>query len=213
MSTIIGFIPPDGICQTAEITLPVGFLATGERIEPNNDKFANCVLIFLEDTRYDPDDHWDCFQGNEKDALLFQHNSKKDYWDSQTQWLSNHNWQPRRFASFSRTETEGDFMKATRKLLCNNDNCHATTIENFLQRIKGKHLFKLLDNYVAWGILFSIEQPNDNTLLQKINAVNITYELLPSNLQKEVGYILDPKKAKSLPELINAANKQAFDLI
>lgn len=202
MSAIIGFIPPDGICQDAEVTLPVGFLSTGERIEFNNDEFANCVLIFLDDTcDYNAYDHRDCFQGNGRDALLFQHKSNSIAWDIQQTWLSENGGNPRHFAGFSRTETEDEFMKATKKLLCNNDNCHAMIIEDLLQRIEGKYLFKLLDNYVAWEILSSLKE-DDDTFDKRDDAFGLLPEYIKSKLPES-----------PLTEVISTANKQAFDLI
>lgn len=202
MTTIIGFIPPKGICQGTEVTLPIGFLETGERIEFNDHNFADCKLIFLKDIRYDlapPSDDWNCFQGNEREALLFQHNSNSTAWDNQTKWLKHHGWNPRHFAGFSRTETEGEFMKATRKLLCDSDDCYETVIKDFLQRVGGKYLFKLLDNYVAWEILASLNEDYDTSR-------DTAFDLLPTNIKSGI-------PEEPLTDVINAANKQAFDLI
>ena len=209
MTTVIGFIPCDGICPAevtlAEVTLPVGFLKTKEgwqRTE-NKDRLADCTLIFLEDADYDLDACWNCFQGNERVALLFQHNSNSYTWNNQTEWLQSHGWNPRRFAGFSRTENEGEFMKTTKKLLCNNGDCHQTVIEDFLRRVDGKYLFKLLDNYVAWEILASLNKDNDETF-EKLR--NDAFDLLPEYIKKKL-------PESPLTEVINAANKQAFDLI
>ena len=199
MTTIIGFIPPDGICQGAEVTLPVGFLATGECIEFSDKRFADCKLIFLDDTcSYNIGPRWGCFQGNERDALLFQHNSNRDSWADQIEWLESHGWKPRRFGSFSRTE-EGAFMKATKTLLCNGDNCHAEVIQDLLQRVEGKYLFKLLDTYVAWEILCLIND-DDDTSDQRDKA----FDLLPNDLREKLPEC-------PLTSIISTANEQAFD--
>ena len=201
MTTIIGFIPHEGICQGTEIALPVGFLETGKRIEFNDHNFADCKLIFLEDRRYaqPPKGDWNCFQGNGREALLFQHNSSNTDWDNQTEWLTRHGWNPRHFAGFSRTETEGEFMKATRKLLCNSGDCYETVIKDFLQRVGGKYLFKLLDNYVAWEILASLnEDYNDSR--------DAAFDLLPEDIRTKI-------PEEPLTDVINAAKKQASALI
>ena len=209
MTTVIGFIPRTGICQS-EVILPVGFSEVGKRIEFNNNEFADCKLIFLEDTHYDPEARWDCFQGNRRDALLFQHNSNSSAWEGQQTWLSRNGWIPRHFASFSRTETEGEFMKATKKLLCNNDsndNCHATVIKNFLQWVEEKNLFKLLDNFVAWEIIRSIK--NDKKM--QVEEAFKLFELLPNNIKNDIRNLSnDPKEPPPLTKLIEYSNKQVL---
>ena len=204
MTIVIGFIPRNGICQ-AEVILPVGFLKTGECIE-NKDCLANCTLIFLEDTHYDPNDRWDCFQGNGKDALLFQHNSNSDAWERQIKWLSDHGWQPRHFSSFSRTETEGKFMEVTRKVLCDED---MTVIKPFLEWVESQDIFKMLDNFAAWEIIRPIK--NDKKIEDQVKKA---FKDLPPDIQGKIRALPEGENGYPLlTDLINVLNQASVDIL
>ena len=203
MITIIVFIPPDGVCQGQKVKLPVGFLKTGERIEieKGSDNLLNCKLIFLDDTNYANDNDKDYIRVQDgKDALLFQHDSNSNAWEQQEKWLRASGWNPKHFAGFSRTA--GFFIDSTRKLLCDNNTDHntvITVITDLSQWVEGKYVFKCLDNYVAWEIIYC-----DDFASQRKEA----FDSLPKYLRKKL-----PEEEEPLTKIISVANEIAFKLI
>ena len=83
--TIIGFV----LGSKIEYCLPIGFAEDGSQAT----QWENCQLILVDDKNFSKSEIQCC--GQNIDAILIQHNTSKDYWDSQRKWVKERGWEPK----------------------------------------------------------------------------------------------------------------------